>query len=374
MGFERLQTPCLLLDRKRFEANLDRLRARAIELGVRWRPHLKTSKSVDAGEAMRRRGVTGGTVSTLAEAAAFMDAGWTDLVYAVPLTPTAIERGVALLDGRADDALQFLVESVSAARAAAHAAARHGRTLAVWIEIDCGAGRTGVSPDGQELLAVADALAPGVRLAGVLTHAGQSYAAGGRAELVRIAETERRAAVAAAERLRARGHDVPAVSVGSTPTALAAEHLEGIDEFRPGVGVLFDLYQHGLGVCTTDEIAADVLTRVIAVHPDERRCWVDAGSLAMSADRSAGRFDPAIGWGRIVDPEGRPLAGVRFETAHQEHGFLRLDSLADPADFPVGRLLRILPNHACITAAMHDRFHVHEGGAPRAVWERVRGW
>lgn len=374
MRLDRLDTPCLLLDRAKLEANLDRLGARAAALGVRWRPHLKTAKSVDVGAAMRRRGVTGGAVSTLAEAAAFLAAGWDDLVYAVPATPHAMERGAALLDRRPEGALQFLVESETAARALAAVCARTGRRLHAWIEIDCGAGRTGVAAESEELIAAAGAFGDRVRLAGVLTHAGHAYAADGLGAIALVAERERASAVRAAERLRARGFDVPAVSVGSTPTAIGAERLDGVDEFRPGVGVLFDLFQEGLGACRRDEIAADVLTRVVACRPEARRCWVDAGSLAMSADRSANRFDPSIGQGVVTDLDGRPLPGVTFESVHQEHGFLSLDSPADPAEFPVGRLLRVLPNHACITAAMHDRFHVHASGETVAVWERIRGW
>jgi D-serine deaminase-like pyridoxal phosphate-dependent protein len=46
-----------------------------------------------------------------------------------------------------------------------------------------------------------------------------------------------------------------------------------------------------------------------------------------------------------------------------------------PIDLPVGGLLRIAPNHTCMTAAAHDRYFVVDGGDEIvAVWSRINGW
>ena len=367
-------TPCLLLDRERLERNLDRWVAHAKRLGVAWRPHLKTVKSTAVGALLRQRGVVSGAVSTLAEAEAFLDDGWTDLIYAVPITPDKLPRVRKMLRGRPPGALKVLVESIDAARAVAASAGMGEPPLATLIELDCGAGRGGVKPDDPRLLEVAGCLTDGAQFVGVLTHAGQSYRAIGREKQAEIAERERWTAVSAAERLRATGLELPIVSVGSTPTAFAVTDLSGVTDFRPGVGIFFDLYQHHLGVCSIEEIAISVLCCVVATDLGESRLWVDAGSLALSADRSANRFDASIGFGRVADLSARPIAGLTLDAAHQEHGFIRVKSPAHVKDFPIGTGFRILPNHACITAAMHDEYRVLEGDRVVDRWKRIRGW
>jgi D-serine deaminase-like pyridoxal phosphate-dependent protein len=364
-----LPSPCLLLDRERLERNLDRWVLRAKQLGVAWRPHMKTAKSIDVGELLRQRGVVSGAVSTLAEAEALLNAGWTDLIYAVPVTPDKLPRVRKLMQGRPAGALKVMVESVASAKAVA---AEPG--IATLIELDCGAGRGGIDPESPQLLEVARSLADSTQLVGVLTHAGQSYLANGREEQAAIAERERQTVVTAAERLRAAGYSLPIVSVGSTPTAATVHDLSGVTEFRPGVGVFFDLYQHHLGVCSLDEIALSVLCRVVATDVEQQRFWVDAGSLALSADRSANRFDASIGFGRVADLSARPIAGLTLDAAHQEHGFIRVESPAHVKDFPIGTGFRILPNHACITAAMHNEYRVLEGDRVVDRWKRICGW
>jgi D-serine deaminase-like pyridoxal phosphate-dependent protein len=95
--------------------------------------------------------------------------------------------------------------------------------------------------------------------------------------LVKIAEQERAGAVRAAQRLRDAGLPCPVVSVGSTPTALSAERLDGVTEVRAGVYVFFDLVMHNVGVCGIDDIALSVLTTVIG-HQEEK-----AGRSSMPA-------------------------------------------------------------------------------------------
>ena len=181
--------------------------------------------------------------------------------------------------------------------------------------------------------------------------------------------------MAAAEALRAAGIRCPEVSVGSTPTAVHAAHLRGVTEMRPGVYVLGDLFQAGIGSHGIDDIACSVLSTVLSHRAASGRVVIDAGGLALSKDRStAGRsFD--AGYGRLADAvSGAVMDGLRVDSVHQEHGEvvaegdLPLDRLA------VGTRVRVLPNHICMTAAQYDRYHVIEDGRVVAVWPRVNGW
>lgn len=369
-----LPSPVLLLDRRRLERNIARMQGRARDLGVMLRPHMKTAKSARVAEmAVGRGGAI--TVSTLAEAAYFARAGFADITYAVPVAPQKLEQAAAIM--REAPGLKLITDNVAVAQAIAAKGRALGITYSVLVKIDCGLGRAGIAPDAPELLPLAAALSqPGAQLAGVLTHAGHSYHAKSVAEIAEIAEDERAAAVLAAVRLREAGHDCAIVSVGSTPTALFAKHLDGITEMRPGNFVFFDLFQAGLGCCGMDDIAVSVLATVVSHHHGRNHLLIDAGGLALSKDTGANEHAPGTGYGRVCRPgEALPLAGLAIHDVHQEHGLVGGPQPVDFAAFPPGSRLQVLPNHVCMTGAMYDRYHVTEGStAVVAEWDRVNGW
>jgi D-serine deaminase-like pyridoxal phosphate-dependent protein len=254
---------------------------------------------------------------------------------------------------------------------------------AVLIEIDCDGHRGGVLPDDPVLLEMADVLRDGgLELAGVLTHAGESYNARGGNGLPEAAEGERAAAVAAAKALRSAGHASPVVSVGSTPTSHFAEDLSGVTEVRAGVFSFFDLVMHGIGVCTLDDIAASVLLTVIGHRPEKGWILTDGGWMALSRDRGTQRHPVDQGYGLVCDIDGKPFADVIVEDASQEHGIIKVrpGSTGQLPDLPIGARVRILPNHACATCAQHEAYAVVDGkseGQGREIignWPRMRGW
>jgi D-serine deaminase-like pyridoxal phosphate-dependent protein len=345
--------------------------ARAEALGVALRPHLKTAKSVAVAGLATAAGAKGITVSTLAEAAYFAGHGFRDILYAVGCAPAKLDD-VAALDRRAG--MTLLIDSV----VAAEAVAAHPHAYRVLIEIDTGDHRCGIAPDSPELLAVARAVeASGrSRVAGVLTHAGHSYDARDAESMARIAEAERAGAVRAAEILRAAGFESPVVSVGSTPTATFARNLSGATEMRPGVYMFGDLFQAGIGTCRVEDIALSVLATVIGHRPAENAVVIDAGALALSKDRSTEAIAGGdLGYGVVCDLDGRPLPGVIVSRVSQEHGRVTSRDPLPFASLPIGARVRVLPNHACITAAAHDVYHVVAGGlSVESVWDRCRGW
>ncbi|GAP33878.1 alanine racemase [Piscinibacter sakaiensis] len=372
-----LPTPAALIDVARMQANILRMQQRMDALGVHLRPHLKTSKCPQVAAAQRAAGARGATVSTLKEAEEFFDAGIDDLVYAVGMVPARLPQALALR--RRGCTLTLVTDSVAGAEAIAAHGRAHGETWPVWIEVDADGHRSGVDPEGEALLAVAAALAGGgARLDGVMAHAGSSYGLDTPAALQALAEQERARTVRAAERLRAAGHACPVVSVGSTPTALSAAQLAGVTEVRAGVYVFFDLVMHNVGVCTLDEIALSVLTRVIGHQADKGWVIVDAGWMAMSRDRGTQRQRQDYGYGQACSEDGRPIPGLCLDDANQEHGILhwRGDAGGEPLDrrFPVGSLLRLLPNHACATGAQHPAYQALRPDGRTEAWPRFNGW
>ena len=360
-----IDTPAALIDLPRMQRNIARMQERMNALGVRFRPHAKTAKSPAVNRAQIAAGAQGITVSTLKEAEQFFADGVTDILYAVGMAPHKLPQALALL--RQGCALQIVTDNV----AAAHAIAAFGRAqdavFDVLIEVDTDGHRSGIQPEEDALIAVGRALHDGgMRLAGVMTHAGGSYDLSTSEALTAMAEQERARCVRAAERLRAAGLPCAVVSVGSTPTALSARNLAGVTEVRAGVYVFFDLVMHNVGVCRTDEIALSVLTTVIGHQVDKGWAIVDAGWMAMSRDRGTAKQGQDFGYGQVCALDGTVLPGWVMSGANQEHGILSCESTSEVdvvKRFPVGTRLRILPNHACATGAQFPEYHaLHENG------------
>ncbi|HTD05671.1 alanine racemase [Undibacterium sp.] len=380
MRLEHIATPALVLDLDRAERNCAAMIQRAKKHGVALRPHLKTAKSADIAR-LATRGQGGGiTVSTLAEVDYFAQHGFRDITYAVGIAEGKLDALVKLqrLHGLT---LTLLADHPNTVLALARRAEDLGAEFALLIEIDCGGGRGGVLPDGQELLSLARAVhaSPALHLAGVLTHAGHSYKEPGADAIAAVAETERAAAVLAATRLREAGFAVQVVSVGSTPTAVHARNMEGVTEMRPGVYTLFDLDQVALGSCSLADIAASVLATVIGHNPRSQRVLIDAGALALSKDLSANEFGTDFGYGLVCPIHGGvPIDGLRVAEVHQEHGFIAGRGSCEElfAQLPIGARVRILPHHACMTVAPYSHFNVVRAGSTEVIarCHKATGW
>ncbi|AOJ41194.1 alanine racemase [Burkholderia lata] len=376
MDLQTLNTPAALIDVGRMQHNIGRMQAHLDALGVRFRPHVKTTKCTHVVDAQIAAGAQGITVSTLKEAEQFFAHGIRDIVYAVGIVPAKLGQALALRRQGCD--LKLVADSLSAAHAIAEFGRAHGERFDVWIEVDVDGHRSGIPPDADLLIDVGRALVDGgMMLGGVLAHAGSSYEYSTPDALAAIAEQERSRTVRAADRLRAAGLPCPVVSIGSTPTALAAEHLEGVTEVRAGVYVMFDLVMHNIGVCDLSNIALSVLTTVIGHQEEKGWAIVDAGWMAMSRDRGTQRQAHDFGYGQVCTEHGDVLGDYVMSAANQEHGIVSCSGSPDAGiaqRFPIGTRLRILPNHACATGAQHPEYQAigEDGGAQ--TWPRFYGW
>lgn len=364
-----LTTPAFLVDAAVLHRNCERMRVKALQSGVAFRPHVKTHKTAEIARLQHGGGTGPITVSTMAEAEFFAAAGFRDITYAVPIAPEKLPRVASL--AREIERLNVLIDSEKALAALEAFHTGHGTVFDVFLKIDCGYHRAGVAPDdpGSERLAFAIAQSPAVHFQGLLTHAGHSYDARDAGGIRRIAAEE----TSALSRFRALlGLDELTRSVGSTPTAAVVERFDDCDEVRPGNYVFFDAFQAAIGSCALHDVAVSVLTTVIGCYPERGALLVDAGALALSKDPGARHLGNDPGFGLVCDEELRRLP-LRLTTLSQEHGKVEGEGAAIAAH-PVGSQLRVIPNHSCLTAAMFDVYNVIEGGALTAAWRPVRGW
>jgi len=367
LRLEDLPTPCLILDMGILENNLRRMSDTVRGHGVALRPHLKTAKSAEVARLATAGEAGGITVSTLAEAEYFVEHGFRDVLVANGLPPQKLDRVALLADTGA--AITLVTDDVSMATAIAS----HRVAFRALIEINCGDNRAGVDPNGAELLEIAKALED--KLAGVMTHAGQSYECRSIECIRGVAEDERKSVVTAADRLRGAGFSCDVVSVGSTPTMTHAGNLDGVTEARPGVYMFQDLFQAEIESCGKSDIAVTVLASVIGRNLRARRLLIDAGAIALSKDRSTQATRHDAGFGEIRDIDNADSLGkCIIERAYQEHGAATVkdDALAR---LNIGDRVRVLPNHACLTASTHEHYYVVNGNRDVIdVWERVNGW
>lgn len=376
-NLDQLETPAAVIDLDRMRHNIARMQACAKALGVVFRPHVKTSKCAEVVAEQLAAGAQGITVSTLKEAREFFAAGITDILYAVGMVANKLPAVLALR--RSGCGLKIITDNLASAEAIVAFGKAHDEHFEVLIEIDTDNHRSGVKPDDVATLqAIGHALRDGgMLLAGVMTHAGSSYDHDTPEALQAVAEQERAGVVQAAEHLRAGNLPCPTVSVGSTPTALSARHLEGVTELRAGVYVFFDLVMSNVGVCCTDDIALSVLTTVIGHQPDKGWAIVDAGWMAMSRDRGTEKQKIDCGYGLVCDVDGVVQSGYLLGGANQEHGLLARSGAPDmqiAERFPIGTRLRILPNHACATGAQFGEYHALAADGALSTWERFSGW
>ncbi|WP_028865410.1 DSD1 family PLP-dependent enzyme [Psychromonas aquimarina] len=371
---QSIDTPFLLIDKPKFEANIVALRLRLKPFQVQLRPHLKTVKSVEGAKHVLPDFESPAVVSTLREAEVFAQAGYRNLTYAVGITAQKLPRILALLNKGID--ISILLDSIAQAQAVAAFCQTHECSIPTLLEIDCDGHRGGIKASDPLLIEIGNILHQGgVELRGVLTHAGESYACDSRQALIEAAEGERAAAVEAAVNLTTQGLPCPVVSVGSTPTAHFAQNLDGVTEVRAGVYTFFDLVMAGIGVCSAENIALSVVTSVIGHNPEKNWLFIDAGWMALSQDRGTRNQKIDRGYGLVCDINGRIIPGLQVSAANQEHGIITACGDQNLTDIVLGTKLRILPNHACATGAMHSGYYVADPDSSELdYWHRIQGW
>jgi D-serine deaminase-like pyridoxal phosphate-dependent protein len=250
----------------------------------------------------------------------------------------------------------------------------NGIELPVYLEIDCGGGRTGVDSESDAVESMVRRLddSDAVNFRGLLTHAGHAYRCRSRSEAFEVACEERNLLTALAAELRDHGLTVPDLSIGATPTMRAIDDLTGVTEVRPGNYLFYDAFQAAIGSCELDEVAFSLLATVISVRHDEEHAVIDAGALALSKDLGPVHVDPNCGFGVLVATDDQhPLPGLRITALTQEHG-----TLSGPGVEALrpGTRLRIIPNHSCLSAACFDCYHVLRSTEVVDEWHPVRGW
>jgi D-serine deaminase-like pyridoxal phosphate-dependent protein len=357
-----IPTPAVLVDASRLEKNLSTMQAAADARGLRLRPHAKTHKSPAIARMQLERGAVGICCAKLGEAEIFADAGITDIRLPYPLHPVNADRVFALADRIT---LSFIVDDPAIAQAWSDAAVRRGRPLEVLVKVDVGFHRCGIDPHAPAAPGTVRAIAgmAGLRLRGLLSHAGHGYGAACEGDLRSIAENEARAL---RDLAAAAGVPCEEISVGATPTARYSLGQDGLTELRPGNYAYFDRTQVSLGAAAWSDCALTVLARVVS-RPAADRIILDSGSKTLTNDGARG-FHATPGFGAILrDVDGtEPDGSLLVERLSEEHATVRVGDAGTA--LRTGDLVRIIPNHSCVVSNLVDAIWIVNG---RDVLERL---
>ena len=354
-----LETPALVADLDRLEANLARAADYAASHGLALRPHVKTHKSQYVAAAQLRLGARGLTCATPREAEVMSEVS-DDVLLAYPPVGRARARRIAGLPPsmRVIAALDSEVAASELARAARDAR----REIGVYVELDLGMRRV-----GAPTIDAAVALARHVSECDGITFEGLAFYPGHIRQPVTDQDAALEALDAALSRALERFHDAGlpprVVSGGSTPTLWRSHEVPGVTEIRPGTYVFNDRQTVDTGACTWDDCAVTVLATVVSTAIPGQAV-IDAGTKALGREPMS---DAAQGFGQLLD---RP--DVVVTRLSEEHGILDLGSSSwRPA---VGDVVRVVPNHVCVAVHLQDvMFGIRAGRLERSWPIAARG-
>ncbi|XP_071942310.1 D-serine dehydratase-like [Antedon mediterranea] len=364
-----LPTPSLVVDLNKVTQNCERMLQKCQELGVKLRPHTKTHKTLQAGEISTGNRKHGLVVSTIAEAKYFINGGFTDIIFAQPPSLNKVEVCTALVESISK--FHMLIDNVQHLQMLEDTKLANGKQWSVFLDLDCGYGRTGAKWDSIKTFDLARLIhqSESVDLAGLYVHEGNSYNQTSTGDVTKLSDMTATRLLEFSDKLEKEGIDCPVKSMGSTPScSLPTEIMSRITEFHPGNYVFYDLQQYYIGSCTLDDIACTVIARVIGHYPDRGHMVMDCGWTAL--DNQSQMSKCVTGHGCIV---GEP--NLRIDSMTQELGKISaINGKLDYEKYPIGTILRIYPWHACATASLHEVYHILLDGAIVDQWRPVKWW
>jgi len=350
----------LVVDEEKLIINIQKMADFAKRNGVKLRPHFKAHKVLEIARLQKQYGAAGITAAKIGEAEIALKAGITDILVACPIVGPEKIKGLFKLAEQAR--IIVPIDSFEVAQQLNEAALNNNRAIDVYMEVDTGLKRCGLPP-GEMLKELTQKVAAmqGLKLLGLMTHAGQVYGVSDSAKVKEIGLMEGKTMVALAEELRKVGIEIEEVSVGSTPTVPYSGAIPGVTEIRPGNYVFNDAIQIGLGVASPEECSLRVLTTVISA-PEARRKIVDAGSKVFALDKGAHGTSVVKGFGRIL---GYP----HWELTRLSEELGIMEAKEDCFEPQIGALLEIIPNHACTVMNLATEVAVRREGIIREFWQ-----
>ena len=353
-----VDTPALILDLDKFEANLTRLMHSVQGRGVRVRPHAKSHKCVEIARRQIAAGAIGICCQKTAEAEAFLSGGINDVLISNEVVGARKTAQLAHLAARHPDAkIGVCVDDARVIEQLARACEQANTQLDIYIELDVGHDRAGV-PDAAAVVALGHAVNAQARLSlrGLHAYFGSAQH--------RRGVDERRQAIAAAASLAqsARSALLAAalpcdVITGAGTGTFMLEVTSGVyTEIQPGSYALMDIdyakNEHEPSWPAFEQ-SLFILTTVMSRRKDQNsdRATLDAGLKSFSTD--SGPAQPAF-------------SGWQVRSVSDEHTVL--ERIAEGPYLALGDKPLLIPGHIDPTVNLHDWIVAVRNDTVEAVW------
>ena len=350
--YGQIDTPALLIDRTIMLSNIKATVAKARAAGVKLRPHTKTHRMPQLAQLCLTMGASGITVAKVGEAEVMAENGLKDIFIANEVIGESKYQRIKALHEKLQIAVG--IDNIEQAEQIEKVFAACQKPLQVLMEIEVGEVRTGVSSD-EEIVALGRQLLTKskLKLVGVFSHEGHCYKAKSQEDCQQRAKIAHNKTIHAGKLLKAMGHPITTISVGSTPSLLLADIAPGITEIRPGTFILMDVGQ-GSAIGDFSKCAATVLASVIS-RPTPERVVVDAGAKSLTSQNRTEGICTTYGYGLIKNS-----ANVRLKGVFDEHGVI--ENAEFRKQIQVGDKVEIIPNHICPTCNLYDKAYLVDKG------------
>ncbi|MFY0252383.1 D-TA family PLP-dependent enzyme [Chitinophaga sp. 30R24] len=348
----QIDSPAIVVYKDLVKENIALLKSMIDDVD-RLRPHVKTNKIAEVVQLMQQAGIRRFKCATIAEAEMLGMVKAEDVLLAYQPVGPKITRLLELVQKYPQTYFSCLVDRKDTAQAISATFAAQGRRLPVYLDLNVGMNRTGISGEAAFKLYQYMHLLPGITLAGLHAYDGHIH----DTELaVRKAHCDAAyAPVAALARdIVTSGLPQPAIVVGGTPTLPIHAARETV-QCSPGTFVFWDWgYARNFSE-QPFHWAALVVSRVISVIDDQHIC-VDLGHKSVAAESP----QPRVYF--LNAPEAQPVS------QSEEHLVLRVPTASA---YPAGSVLYGVPWHICPTVALYEKVYVAEGNAITANWRVI---
>lgn len=361
----QLETPCVVIDVEQARRNIQAMQQAVSAAGCKLRPHIKTHKIPLFAQMQVEAGADGITCAKVSEAEIMADGGLRDIFIAYPMVGAfRIRRAIAL--AKRVDRLILAVDSIESAQKLNEAAEAENICLEVRLEIDTGAGRTGVPLSEAPSLAVNISRMKNLRLTGIYTFKSLVYQGQPTDETALAAREEGEMMAQVAQAIREAGVQITEISAGSSPTGVAVAETGLVTEVRPGTYIFKDQLLCNEKVAAPDEIAVRYVATVVSTQHEEYAV-LDGGTKFFATDIAL-NTGPHYYTGYAQVEGHLDLCLTRM---NEEHGIVVAET--GHTGLKVGDILTLVPIHVCTAINQQNAVYLLEGSHLNRVTVSARG-
>lgn len=351
---KKLETPCIVIELDKAKENIRQMQEIADRNRVSLRPHIKTHKMQKFANLQLKYGAVGITCAKVSEAEIMADGGINDIFIAYPMVGEfRVDRAIKL--AQRIDRLILAVDSEECACKLNSSAKTSGITIEVRLEVDTGAGRTGVLLKNAVKLAIAISQMSNLKLSGIYTFKGLVLKNTATTDNTAAGDEEGELLEYIANKIREHGIEIAEISAGSSPTGETVAATGKVTEIRPGTYIFKDYMLYKEGVAKLDEIAAHVYATVVST-PNDEYAVIDGGTKTFCGDVSL-NTPPFYYEGYAVVEGDYNLVLSRM---NEEHGILTAKN--GKTELKVGQVLKLIPVHICTAVNLQNEVYIYDNG------------